>query len=127
MTGNISIRNGAFSGVCTCSCCDHISTVMCDGEATSSSPAVCRPQRIDSRGERRLLRIVLRDRRTRTVEITTSYNSGDPNSVSQLTVRRTLSRVGLCSRRPNHVAALTVHDRKLHLQWAKNHRNSIFK
>ena len=94
-----------------------------DGETTSRRPAVCRPRRIDSRGERRLLRIVRRDRRATTAEITTSYNSGDPDSVSQHTVQRTLLRMGLRSRRPKHVPALTARHHQLRLQWSTKYRN----
>lgn len=94
-----------------------------DGETASRRPTVCRPRRIDSRGERRLLRIVRRDRRATTAEITTSYNSGDPDSVSQHTVQRTLLRMGLRCRRPKHVPALTERHRQMRLLWAKKHRN----
>ncbi|XP_055928709.1 uncharacterized protein LOC129959841 [Argiope bruennichi] len=94
-----------------------------DGETTSRRPAVCRPRHIDFRGERRFLSIVRPDRRATTSEITTSYNSGKPDSVSQYIVQRTLLRVVFRSRRPTHAPALTARHRQLCLQWDKKHQN----
>ncbi|KFM68457.1 hypothetical protein X975_11860, partial [Stegodyphus mimosarum] len=93
-----------------------------DRETTSRCPTVCHRQRIDSR-EQKLLCTVHCDRRTTTAEITSSHSSGDPNSVSQHTVQRTLLHMGQCIRRPKHVPALTVFHHQLHLQWAKEHWN----
>ncbi|XP_055935767.1 uncharacterized protein LOC129965687 [Argiope bruennichi] len=98
-----------------------------DGETTSRRPAVCLPRRIDFKGERRLLRIAHRGRRTTTAEITTSCNSGNPYGVSQRSVQRTLLCIDLCSQRPMHVSALTARHRQLRIQLAKKYRNWTLK
>lgn len=78
---------------------------------------------IDSRGERRLVRIVRSDRRATLPQITNNYNNGDQKKVSQHTVQRSLLRMGLRSRRPSRVPLLTAHHRQQRLQWAREHRN----
>ncbi|KFM71191.1 hypothetical protein X975_03704, partial [Stegodyphus mimosarum] len=66
---------------CSCAVVVSIYQKWCmDGETTSRR---C----IDSRGQEKLLCIVRRDRRATSAEINTSYNSDDPDSVSQHNVQ----------------------------------------
>lgn len=46
------------------------------------------------------------------IQITNSYNSGEPGSISQHTMPRALLWMGLRSRRPIHVSALMAHHRQ---------------
>lgn len=65
-----------------------------DGETTSLRAAVCLKRRIDYKGEGRLLNIIWFDRRATVAEITNSWNSRDPDTVSENTVRLDLLRLG---------------------------------
>ncbi|KFM72688.1 hypothetical protein X975_11519, partial [Stegodyphus mimosarum] len=88
-----------------CSCAVVVSTYpkwCMDGEMTSFWPAVCRRWHTDSKRQQRLLCIVWRDQRATTTEITTSYNSGDPDSISQHIVQHTLPHMGYAARSQRH-------------------------
>lgn len=78
-----------------------------DGETRS---AVCRPWRIGSRGEQRFISIMrdIGDYRAAKTEITNSYKSEHPDSVSQYTGSRVLMRMSLRSMWPKAVAVLTA-------------------
>ena len=47
------------------------------------------------------------------------YNSGGQNGISERTTRRSLSRMGYCSRRPQ----LSAKIKKKQLQWARNYQH----
>lgn len=85
------------------------------------------PRRIDSRKEQRLLRIIRRDQRGSTAEITNSYNSVDPNSVSLHTVSCGLLGMGLRNRQPKHVPASIARYLQQRLRWAHEHWNGTIK
>ncbi|XP_029622184.1 acidic leucine-rich nuclear phosphoprotein 32 family member B isoform X4 [Salmo trutta] len=71
-----------------------------DKQKTSSQrQSSGRKQLVDKRGRRRLERIVQTNRRATIRQITAQYNSGVQNSISECTTRRSLSRMGYCSRR----------------------------
>ncbi|KAK6324713.1 hypothetical protein J4Q44_G00040550 [Coregonus suidteri] len=71
-----------------------------DKQKTSSQrQSSGRKQLVDKRGRRRLERIVQANRRATIRQITAQYNSGVQNSISECTTRRSLSRMGYCSKR----------------------------
>uniref|UniRef100_A0A673WBH7 Acidic leucine-rich nuclear phosphoprotein 32 family member n=1 Tax=Salmo trutta TaxID=8032 RepID=A0A673WBH7_SALTR len=71
-----------------------------DKQKTSSQrQSSGRKQLVDKRGRRRLERIVQTNRRATIRQITAQYNSGVQNSISERTTRRSLSRMGYCSKR----------------------------
>ncbi|XP_029622177.1 acidic leucine-rich nuclear phosphoprotein 32 family member B isoform X1 [Salmo trutta] len=72
----------------------------CDKQKTSSQRQSCgRKQLVDERGRMRMERIVQTNRRATNRQITAQYNSGAQNSISERTTRRSLSRMGYCSKR----------------------------
>ncbi|XP_014050385.1 acidic leucine-rich nuclear phosphoprotein 32 family member B isoform X1 [Salmo salar] len=72
----------------------------CDKQKTSSQRQSCgRKQLVDERGRMRMERIVQANRRATNRQITAQYNSGAQNSISERTTRRSLSRMGYCSKR----------------------------
>ncbi|KAK6324712.1 hypothetical protein J4Q44_G00040540 [Coregonus suidteri] len=74
----------------------------CDNQKTSSQRQSCgRKQLVDERGRMRMERIVQANRRATNRQITAQYNSGVQNCISERTTRRSLSRMGYCSRRPH--------------------------
>ncbi|XP_071025038.1 acidic leucine-rich nuclear phosphoprotein 32 family member B-like isoform X3 [Oncorhynchus clarkii lewisi] len=71
-----------------------------DKQKTSSQrQSSGRKQLVDKRGRRRLERIVQTNRRATVRQITAQYNSGVQNGISELTTRRSLSRMGYSSKR----------------------------
>lgn len=66
-----------------------------NSETISVQPVVCRPRRIGSRGEQRLLHNIRRDQKVATAKKTNGYNSDDPDSVSGLTVQIPLLSMGI--------------------------------
>ncbi|GFY09307.1 tigger transposable element-derived protein 1 [Trichonephila clavipes] len=78
------------------------------------------PRAIDDRGERRLRRCVRADRRATVEQLTTQKNQGATKSVSQITIQRTLLRLGLRSRRLVRAPMLTVHRRR-RLEFARQY------
>ncbi len=73
--------------------------------------------------QRRMGRL-LRDYRKATVtQITTHYNQGMQNTISERTTRRTLKQMGYSSRRPHRVPLLSAKNRKRRLQFTQAHQN----
>ncbi len=58
---------------------------------------------VDVRGQRRMDRLVIDDRKTTVTLIKTRYNQGLQNTISEHTTRRTLKQMGSSSRRPHRV------------------------
>ncbi len=56
-------------------------------------------------------------------QITTRYNQGMQNTISEHTTRRTLKQMGYSSRRPHCVSLLSAKNRKQRLQFAQAHQN----
>ncbi len=65
-------------------------------------------------------RLVRDDRKTRVTQITTRYNQGIQNTISEHTTRRTLKQMGSSSRRPHRVPLLSAKNRKRRLQFTQN-------
>ncbi len=78
---------------------------------------------VDVRGQRRISRLVRDDRKATVTQITTRYNQGMQNTISERTTRRTLKQMGYSSRRPHRVPLLSAKNRKRRLQFAQAHQN----
>ncbi len=73
--------------------------------------------------QRRMGRLVRDDRKATVTQITTSYNQGMQNTISEHTTRRTLKQMGYSSRRPHRVPLLSAKNRKRRLQFTQVHQN----
>ncbi len=67
-------------------------------------------------------RLVRDDRKATVTQITTRYNQGLENTISECTTRRTLKQMGSSSRRPHRVALMSAKNRKRRLQFAQAHK-----
>ncbi len=72
------------------------------------------------RGDGRLVRD---DRKATVTQITTHYNQGIQNTISERTTRRTLNQMDYSSRRPHRVQLLSAKNRKRRLQFTQAHQN----
>jgi len=68
-------------------------------------------------------RLVKDDRKTTVTQITTRYNQGIQNTISERTTRQTLKQMGYSSRRPHRVPLLSDKNRKQRLQFTQDHQN----
>ncbi len=75
---------------------------------------------VDVRGQRRMGR---HDRKATVTQITTRYNQGMQNTISEHTTCRTLKQMGYSSRRPHRVPLLSTKNRKRRLLFTKAHQN----
>ncbi len=73
--------------------------------------------------QRRMGRLVRDDRKATVTQITTRYNQGMQNTISERTTRRTLKQMDYSSRRPHPVPLLSVKNRKRRLQFTQAHQN----
>ncbi len=78
---------------------------------------------VDVRGQRRMGRLVRDDRKATVTQITTRYNQGMQNTISERTTHRTLKQMGSSSRRPHRVPLLSAKNRKRRLQFTQAHQN----
>ncbi len=67
---------------------------------------------VDVRGQRRMGRLVRDDSKATVTQITTRYNQGMQNTISECTTRRTLKQMGYSSRRPHRVLLRSAKNRK---------------
>ncbi len=68
---------------------------------SSERPLCGRKCLVDVRGQRRMGRLVRDDRKATVTQITTCYNQGVQNAISERTTRRTLKQMSYSSRRPH--------------------------
>ncbi len=73
--------------------------------------------------QRRMGRLVRDNRKATVTQITTRYNQGMQNTISEHTTRRTLKQMGFSSRRPHRVPLLSAKNRKRRLQFAQAYQN----
>ncbi len=93
-------------------------------EKISSERQLCgRKCLVDVRCQRRMGRLVRDDRKATVTQITTRYNQGMQNTISECTTRRTLKQMDYSSRRPHRVPLLSAKNRKRRLQLAQAHQN----
>uniref|UniRef100_A0AAR2K5Q1 Transposase Tc1-like domain-containing protein n=1 Tax=Pygocentrus nattereri TaxID=42514 RepID=A0AAR2K5Q1_PYGNA len=89
-------------------------------EKISSEQQLCgRKCLVDVRGQRRMGRLVQDGRKATVTQITTCYNQGMQNTISECTTCRTLKKMGYSSRRPHWVPLLSAKKRKLRLQFTQ--------
>ncbi len=85
-------------------------------EKISSKRQLCRRKcLVDVRGQKRMGRPVRDDRKPTVTQITTRYNQGMQNTISERTTRRTLKQMGYSSRRPHQVPLMSAKNRKQRL------------
>ncbi len=93
-------------------------------EKISSERQLCgRKCLVDVRGQRRMGRLVRDDKKATVTQITTRYNQGMQNTISERTTLRTLKQIGYSSRRPHRVPLLSAKNRKQRLKFAQSHQN----
>ncbi len=63
------------------------------------------------------------DRKATVTQITTRYNQGMQNTISEHTTHRTLKQMGSSSRRPHRVPLLSAKNRKRRRQFTQTHQN----
>ncbi len=79
-------------------------------EKISSERQLCgRKCLVDVRGQRRMNRLVKHDKKATITQITTRYNQGIQNTISECTTHRTLKQMGSSSRRPHRVPLLSMY------------------
>ncbi len=78
---------------------------------------------VDVRGQRRMGRLIRDDRNATVTQITTRYNQGMQNIISECTTRRTLKQMCYSSRRPHRVPLLSAKNRKRSIQFTQVHQN----
>ncbi len=67
-------------------------------------------------------RLVRDDRKTTETQITTRYNQGMQNTISECTTHRILNQMGSSSRRPHRVPLLSAKNRKQRIQFTQDHQ-----
>ncbi len=68
-------------------------------------------------------RLVRDDRKTTVTQITTRYNQGIQNTISEHTTHRTLKQMDYSSRRPHRVLLLSDKNRTRRIQFTQTHQN----
>ncbi len=70
-----------------------------------------------------MARLVRDDRKATVTQITSRYNQGMQNTISERTTSRTLKQTGYSSRRPYRVPLLSAKNRKRRLHFAQAHQS----
>ncbi len=73
--------------------------------------------------QRRMSRLVRDDRKATETQITTRYNQGIQNTISERTTCRTLKQMCYSSRRPHRVPLLSAKNRKRRLKFTMTHQH----
>ncbi len=73
--------------------------------------------------QRRMGRLVRDDRKTTVTQITTRYNQGMQNSISEHTTHQTLKQMGSSSRRTHRVPLLSAENSTRRIQFTQTHQN----
>ncbi len=93
-------------------------------EKISSGRQLCgRKCLVGVRGQRRMGRLVRDDRKTTVTQISTRYNQGLQNTISERTTHRTLKQMCSSSRRTHRVPLLSDKNRKRRIQFTQAHQN----
>ncbi len=113
----LSISKTADLLVFSCTTISMVYREWCEKENISSERQLCgRKCLVDVRGQRRMGRVVRDDKKATVTQITTRYNQGMQNTISEHTTRRILKQMGYSSRRPHRVPLLSAKNRKQRLQ-----------
>ncbi len=78
---------------------------------------------VDVRVQRRMGRLVRDDRKATVTQITTRYNQGMQNTISEHTTHRTLKQMGSSSRRPHRVPLLSDKNSTRRIQFTQTHQH----
>ncbi len=78
---------------------------------------------VDVRGQRRMDRLVRDDRKATITQITTRYNQGLQNTISEHTARQTPKQMGSSSRRPHRVLLMSAKYRTPRIQFTPARQN----
>ncbi len=78
---------------------------------------------VDVRGQRRMSRLVSDDRKATVTQVTTRYNQGMQNTISERTTHRTLKQMGFSSRRPHRVPLLSAKNSTRRIQFTQACQN----
>ncbi len=112
----------------SCTTISRVYREWSEKEKISSEQQLCgRKCLVDVRGQKRMGRLVRDDRKATVTQITTRYNQGMQNTISEHTTRQTLKQMGYSSRRPHRVPLLSAKNRKQRLQFAQAHKNWTIK
>ncbi|GFT21115.1 HTH_Tnp_Tc3_2 domain-containing protein [Trichonephila clavipes] len=71
--------------------------------------------------QRRLTRIIMRDRRATFPQIAGDFNAGPSTSVTMQTIQRNIIDMGFRGRRPTRVPLLNARHKTLRLAWTRQH------
>ena len=98
---------------------------LSEKEKISSERQLCvRKCLVDLRCQRKMVRLAPDDRKATVTQITTRYNQGMQNTISERTTRGTLKKkMGCSSRRPHRGPLLSAYSRKLRPQFTQAHQN----
>ncbi len=108
----------------SCTTISRVYREWSEKEKISREQQLCRRKcLVDVRGQMRMGRLVRDDRKATVTQITTRYNQGMQNTISERTTRRTLKQMVYSSRRPHRVLLLSAKNRKRRLQFAQAHQN----
>ncbi len=108
----------------SCTTISRVYREWSEKEKISSERQLCgRKCLADVRGQRRMGRLVREDRKATVTQITTRYNQGLQNTISERTTRRTLKQMDYSSRRPHRVPLLSAKNRKRRLQFTQAPQN----
>ncbi len=78
---------------------------------------------VDVRGQRRMGRLDRDDRKTTVTQITTRYNQGMQNTISEHTTHRTLKQMDSSNRRSHRVPLLSAKNSTRRIQFTQAHQN----
>ncbi len=112
----------------SCTTISRVYREWSEKEKISSERQLCGQKcLVDVRSQRRMGRLDRDDRKATETQITTRYNQGMQNTISENTTRRTLKQMGNSSRRPYRVPLLPAKNRKRRLQFTQDHQNWTIK
>ncbi|GFX08771.1 HTH_Tnp_Tc3_2 domain-containing protein [Trichonephila clavipes] len=82
-----------------------------------------RKKNMQERDQRRLSRIIKRDKRAIFPQIAADFNAGTSTSVTVRTIQRNIIDMGFPNRRPTRVPLLTARHKALRFTWARQRRH----
>lgn len=94
-----------------------------ENKMSSKRQSCGRKSLVDVQGQMKIDRLLQDDRKATVAQITTRYNQGTQNTISERTARRTLKQMGYSNRRPQRTPVLSAKNKKLRLQFAQAHQN----
>ncbi len=103
------LKNCCSTGIFAHNTISRVYREWSEKEKISSDWQLCgRKCLVDVRGQRRMGRLVRDDRKATVTQITTRYNQGMKNTISEHTTHRTLKQMGSSSRRPHRCRSCQI-------------------